>query len=86
MLPPAQREWYRRLRRGDYGVFRDELARWGEEVTTPRLPVTIALCHSDTGMGMAVLYEAGWLSFYQAVARWSPLDALHVIALYCPSR
>ena len=41
--PEPKRDWYRRLRRGDYSVFKEELEKWGEE-TTKMMQGTVALC------------------------------------------
>ena len=30
--PTPKRDWYRRLRRGDYSVFKEELEKWGERL------------------------------------------------------
>ena len=83
--PPAQRSWYRRLRRGDTDVFREELERWGKQVATPRL-VTVALCQSDFGLGMASYFEEGWIHYDGSAARWSPSDVLPVVAYFCPMK
>ena len=83
--PAAQRGWYRRLRRGDTDVFREELERWGQKVSTPRL-VTVALCQSDFGLGMASYFEDGWIHFDGSAARWSPSGVLPVLAFYCPTK
>jgi hypothetical protein len=80
--PPPQRNWYRRLRRGDTSVFSEELQRWGVKVAEPRLGGTVALCRSDFGLGLAVLYEAGWLGFAQTTVQWSPPGALVIVDLY----
>ena len=80
--PEAQRSWYRRLRRKDYCVFEDELKRWGEPVKTPRL-VTVALCRSTFGYGLATYFEDGWISFVGSEVKWSPAGDLCPIALYC---
>nr|BAR36025.1 putative phage tail-component protein [uncultured Mediterranean phage uvMED] len=83
--PLPRREWYRRLRRGDYSVFSEELANWGVQVTSPRL-VTVALCRADNGYGMATYFEDGWIGFVGSEVRWSPYGALDVAALYCPMK
>ena len=83
--PTPQRGWYRRLRQGDYSIFWEELERWGEQVTAPKL-VTVALCRSDLGLGLAVTYLDGWLCFRETTVQWSPLDAVSALAFYCPSR
>ena len=83
-LPPAQRDWYRRLRRKDYSVFSEELNRWGIE-STPKLGA-IALCESDYGLGLASYYFEGWLSFQDRLGKsavvWSPIEALSVHGVY----
>ena len=81
--PAGRREWYRRLRRGDTAVFREELSRWGVVVASPKL-VTVALCQSSSGYGMASYFEDGWISFVGSEVQWSPIGALQVVALYCP--
>lgn len=83
--PEAQRGWYRRLRRGDTAVFREELERWGKKVAAPRL-VTVALCQSDFGLGMASYFEDGWIHYAGSEVRWSPSDALQAVAFYCPMK
>ena len=83
--PSPQRSWYRRLRRGDTDVFREELERWGTLIDAPKL-VTVALCQTDLGFGMASYFENGWIHFSGSAANWSPFDALPVVAFYCPTR
>ena len=83
--PTPQRAWYRRLRQGDHSVFREELERWGAQVAEPRL-VTVALCRSDLGLGLAVTFADGWLCFRETTVQWSPLGALLVQGLYSPLR
>ena len=80
--PQPQRSWYRRLRKGDTQVFKDELERWGEEVTTPKIGA-VALCHSPLGYGLATFFEGGWISFVESEVRWSPIGALQVVEVYC---
>ena len=83
--PPPNRAWYRRLRRGDTDVFRDELQRWGELASSPKL-VTVALCQSEFGLGMASYFEEGWISFVGSAVQWSPSGVLQVVAYYCPMK
>ena len=83
--PPAQRSWYRRLRRGDNKVFSEELERWGQKIETPKIG-TVALCQSELGLGMASYFEDGWLHFEESAVKWSPIDVLPVIAYYCPMK
>lgn len=80
--PPAQRSWYRRLKRGETDVFREELERWGVVIETPKIG-TVALCRSDLGYGMASYFEEGWIHFSESAVQWSPSDALQVVAYYC---
>ena len=79
--PEPKREWYRRLKRGDTAVFREELEIWGEKIDSPRL-ITIALCDAPCGYGMATYFEQGWIHFAGSVVNWSPIDALQVHGLY----
>ena len=44
--PAPTREWYRRLRRGDYAIFPEQLERWGEIVEQPRIGA-VALCKGE---------------------------------------
>lgn len=80
--PRAKRDWYRRLRRGDWNVFPEELNRWGVKVEQPRLG-SVALCQAGEGYGLAVFYEEGWLSYGESAVRWCPIDALQVLDVYC---
>ena len=81
--PTPQRSWYRRLYRGDTAVFKDELARWGQQIEVPKIG-TVALCKSEIGFGMASYFEDGWISFRESVVNWCPIDAPMVVELYCP--
>lgn len=83
--PEPRREWYKRLRRGDTEVFREELERWGQKATDLDCGV-VALCRAENGYGMAAWFEGGWISFVGSEVRWSPIDALQVVALYCPRK
>ena len=80
--PAPQRSWYRRLRKGDTAVFRDELERWGEETTDLKCGV-VALCQAENGYGMATWFEDGWISYVGSAVRWSPIGVPQVVALYC---
>ena len=62
VTPVPERNWYRRLRRGDTTIFPEQLKQWGVEVETPRIG-SVGLCRSETGYGLAVWWEAGWLSY-----------------------
>lgn len=80
--PEPQRDWYRRLRKGDTSVFKEELATWGDQIASPRLH-TVALCRSEFGLGMATFFEEGWIHFSGSAVIWSPIGALAVEGLYC---
>ena len=80
--PEPQRSWYRRLRRGDYDVFRDELERWGHQTDTAKIGV-VGLSQGINCLGLSVYYEDGWLHFNdENQIAWAPLNALIPIALY----
>ncbi len=83
--PEPQRDWYRRLRRGDTSVFKEELERWGQQTTHVDCGV-VALCRSENGYGMAVYFENGWLNFGESGVRWSPIGHLQVHEFYCPRK
>ena len=84
--PNPSRQWYRRLRRGDHAIFREQLMQWGIEITEPRMDGTVALCESENGFGMAVYWEWGFLHCLSKEVRWSPASQLQVVALYCPQK
>ena len=73
--PAPKRSWYRRLRRGDTEVFRDELHRWGVQTDSLECGV-VALCQAENGYGMATYFEDGWLSFVGSEVVWSPIGGL----------
>ena len=83
--PDAKRSWYRRLKRGDTDVFKEELERWGEIILSPSIG-TVALCQSNYGLGMASYFEEGWIHFNESAANWSPIGVLQVVACYCPMK
>jgi hypothetical protein len=80
--PEPKREWYRRLRRGDTTIFREQLQAWGEVTDTPKVGV-VALCEAETGFALATFFEQGWISFVGQAVQWSPIGALPVVACYC---
>ena len=84
-FPLQNRDWYRRLRKKDYEVFRDELKKWGTLTTTANIGV-VALCKAEKGYGLAVYWKGGWLSFVDKTVRWSPIARLEVIELYYPMK
>ena len=79
--PEPQRDWYRRLRKGDTDVFKEELSKWGKEINSPTI-ATVALCHGPSGLGMASYFEEGWISFAGLEAMWTPIGGLQVVGLY----
>ena len=83
--PTPQRAWYRRLRRGDTSVFKDELERWGARIAEPRLG-SVALCQAENGYGLAVFWEAGWLVFVGSEVVWRNTADLRVVAFFCPQK
>ena len=83
--PVPTRDWYRRMRKKDYEVFRDELKKWGTLTTTANIGV-VALCKSEKGYALAVYWKGGWLSFADKTVRLSPIGGLAVLELYYPSR
>ena len=83
--PEPQRDWYRRLRRGDTSVFKEELERWGQQTTNVECGV-VALCESKNGYGMAVYFENGWMNYGESEVRWSPAERLHILAFYSPRK
>ena len=84
-FPLQNRAWYRRLRKKDYDVFRDELKKWGTLTTTANIGV-VALCKAEKGYGLAVYWKGGWLSFVDKTVHWSPIEGLAVIELYYPTK
>ena len=82
VLPEARRDWYRRLRRGDWSVYFEELDRWGEQIEFPKLGA-IAVCKGPNGYGMAGYWSGGWLSFQETEVAWKPVEGLDVCAIYC---
>ena len=83
--PEGSRDWYRRLRRKDYEIFKEQLELWG--VTTTEVNVgTVALCKSETGLALATFINdfPGWLCFRGTEVVWSRSEDLNIEALYCP--
>ena len=79
--PEPERSWYRRLRRGDTDVFRDELQRWGELIPVPKIG-TVGLCQADNGYGMASYWEDGWICFISKQVVWAPINGLEIVGCY----
>ena len=80
--PMPERSWYRRLRKGDTSVFREQLDRYCQRTDRPKIGV-IALCPSPMGFGLAAYFEGGWLCFGESAATWRPIEAQPVVQLYC---
>jgi len=81
--PPApERDWYRRLRKGDTSIFREQLDKYCQPTDRPKIGV-IALCHSPLGFGLAVFFEGGWLCFGESAVTWRPIGGLQIQQLYC---
>ena len=83
--PKPQRNWYRRLKRGDTNVFPEELERWGVKEELPRLG-SVALCRADSGYGLAAYWSDGCLVFAGSEVIWSPLSGLQVEGHYCQQK
>ena len=83
--PEPTRDWYRRVRKKDFDIFKEELEKWGNETKQFNIG-TVALCKSNNGFGLAVYYEEGWISCGESEARWSPLNALEVVGCYSPQK
>ena len=83
--PEPTRDWYRRFRKKDYKIFKEELERWGNETKQFNIG-TVALCKSKYGFGLAVYYEEGWINCGESEVRWSPLDGLEVVECYSPQK
>ena len=83
--PSAERSWYRRLRKGDYSIFKEQLELWGTQTTAAGVG-TVALCRNDSGVCLATFIDdfPGWLNFRGAEVVWSPDGVLNIEALYCP--
>jgi len=78
-IPMPQRDWYRRLKRGDRSVFPEQLALWGQSTDIAKIG-TIGL----TPTGLIVFYEDGWLYYNQEEqVAWMPLGLLTEVELYC---
>ena len=82
--PEPTRDWYRRLRKKDYSIFKEQLELWGTRTKTPKIG-TVGLAKSKQAYCLVVFFEQGWLSCNETEVRWSPLDFLPVEELYCPS-
>ena len=83
--PKPTRDWYRRVRKKDFDIFKEELEKWGNETKQFNIG-TVALCKSKNGFGLAVYYEEGWINCGESEVRWSPLDGLEVVGCYSPQK
>ena len=83
--PEPTRDWYRRVRKKDFDIFKEELEKWGNETKQFNIG-TVALCKSNNGFGLAVYYEEGWINCGESEVRWSPLDGLEVVECYSPQK
>ena len=83
--PEPTRDWYRRVRKKDFDIFKEELEKWGNETKQFNIG-TVALCKSNNGFGLAVYYEEGWINCGESEVRWSPLDGLEVVGCYSPQK
>ena len=86
--PCPTRDWYRRLRKNDYSIFREQLELWGIKTERPKIG-TVGLCKSDTGYGLAVYFEDGWLnitSYEGSEVSWNPVEVLEVEEYYYPRK
>ena len=83
--PEPTRDWYRRFRRKDQAIFKEELRKWGMLVTTAKIGV-VALCLGKDSYALAVYWEGGWISFVDQEAKWTPLEGLEVQELYYPMK
>jgi len=83
--PEPTRDWYRRVRKKDFDIFKQELEKWGNETKQFNIG-TVALCKSNNGFGLAVYYEEGWINCGESEVKWSPLDGLEVVGCYSPQK
>ena len=86
--PCPTRDWYRRLKKEDYSIFREQLELWGIKTESPKIG-TVGLCKSTRGYGLAVYFENGWLnitSYEGSVVTWSPIDVLQEEEYYYPQK
>jgi hypothetical protein len=82
----ATRNWYRRLKKKDYSIFKEQLEIWGIRAKSPKIG-TVGLCVATEGYGLAVYFEEGWLNISEgSEVRWTPLGVLAVQELYSPKK
>ena len=80
--PVPTRDWYRRLRSGDWSIFPEQLRLWGKEITTPRMEGTVALCQAEKGYGLSAFWGEGWLIYRDGRVHWCPTTQLPSVAFY----
>ena len=83
--PEPRRDWYRRVRRKDFDIFREELEKWGNETKDINIG-TVAIVKKEEGFALAVYYEGGFLICQEPIVKWTPLDTLAVERYYCPQK
>ena len=83
--PEPTRNWYRKFRKGEYQIFKEELEKWGNKTEHSKIG-TVGLCKSNEGYGLAVYWGEGWLSCGESEVRWSPLAYLEVVERYYPMK
>lgn len=87
--PQPTRDWYRRVRRNDYSIFKEQLELWGSLTNDYKIG-TVGLCKSDPGFALAVYWEDGWLSYQkrlgESVVSWSQGEDLQLEGCYCPKK
>tara|TARA_R100000664_G_C2740875_1_gene129377 strand:- start:16 stop:420 length:405 start_codon:yes stop_codon:yes gene_type:complete len=89
--PQPTRDWYRRLKKKDYGIFREQLNIWGVLTDSPKIG-TVGLCTAAEGYGLAVYWEesGGWLSYQKRLdvlaVNWCQGEALRLEGCYCPKK
>tara|TARA_B100000212_G_C27212098_1_gene463472 strand:+ start:348 stop:737 length:390 start_codon:yes stop_codon:yes gene_type:complete len=83
--PEPTRDWYKRFRKREYQIFKEELNKWGNPTEHSKIG-TVGLCKSNEGYGLAVYWGEGWLSCGESEVRWSPLGYLEVVERYYPMR
>ena len=84
--PAPTRNWYRRLRKGDWTVFPEQLGAWGLLMPSPKMVGTVALCSAGEGYGLAVWALDGWLIYRDERVHWCPTEALPAVAFYYPQK
>ena len=86
--PDPARSWYRRLRKGDYSIFEEQLELWGTK--TDRLESgTVGLSRgSADAYGLTTYFaeQPGSISFVGSEVVWSPVGALAVVKYYSPMK